>query len=157
MNCRAKHNPALKRRGGNLHLRNLHPSTVIYRRLCLARHFSAGSGRLPSARGFNPMLSPAVETPGWKSPSQESHPRTVIYRRLCLARHFSAGSVRLPSARGFNPMHSPVVLTPGWGGGMDSHKKRAGLSIPALTRPCMEKIYKYCYSSMFQFSAAKRL
>ena len=55
MNCRAKHNPALKRRGGNLH-----PSTVIYRRLCLARHFSAGSGRLPSARGFNPMHSPAI-------------------------------------------------------------------------------------------------
>ena len=53
MNCRAKHNPALKRRGGNLH-----PSTVIYRRLCLARHFSARSGRLPSARGFNPMHSP---------------------------------------------------------------------------------------------------
>ena len=25
LNCRAKHNPALKRRGGNLHLRNLHP------------------------------------------------------------------------------------------------------------------------------------
>ena len=55
MNCRAKHNPALKRRGGNLH-----PRTVIYRRLCLARHFSAGSGRLPSARGFNPMHSPAI-------------------------------------------------------------------------------------------------
>ena len=64
MNCRAMHNTALKRRGGNLHPWNLHPRTVIYRRLCLARHFSAGSGRLPSARGFNPMHSPVVSTPG---------------------------------------------------------------------------------------------
>ena len=68
MNCRAKHNPALKRRGGNLHPWNLHPRTVIYRRLCLARHFSAGSGRLPSARGFNPMHSPVVSTPGCECP-----------------------------------------------------------------------------------------
>ena len=64
MNCRVKHTPALKRRGGNLHPWNLHPRTVIYRRLCLARHFSAGSVRLPSVRGFNPMHSPVVSTPG---------------------------------------------------------------------------------------------
>ena len=50
MNCRVKH--------------EYHPRTVIYRRLCLARHFSAGFVMLPSVRGFNPMHSPVVSTPG---------------------------------------------------------------------------------------------
>ena len=66
MNCRVKHNPVLKRRGGNLH-----PRTVIYRHLCLARHFSAGSVMQPSARGFNPMHSPVFQRRGANVPAGE--------------------------------------------------------------------------------------
>ena len=73
MNCRVKH--------------EYHPRTVIYRRLCLARHFSAGFVMLPSVRGFNPMHSPVVSTPGHKkgTASEDSVPfLSFVYLKLSL-------------------------------------------------------------------------
>ena len=47
---------------------NKNGENMFSQKICLARHFSAGSVRLPSARGFNPMHSPVVSTPGCECP-----------------------------------------------------------------------------------------
>lgn len=69
---------------------------------------------------------------------------------------FRAVSVPIAGVEPPGPMHSPVVSTPGWGRDGFAQKK-SGTQHPCFAPPMYGKIYKYSYSSMLQFSAAKRL